>query len=337
MADAIDRALLAYLKKHVDADEEKIQQAVDSHKVLRDRLQAKCEEDASLPVPYTDGLLFGSLVRKTKRHPMDDADFLFLMDGAGLITINNGFRTGGVEGVHAGDNPLLDPKYRGGDGHISSAKVMATLRAVIANSYPRSDVTKDGQAINVWLDAYGFGIDVVPSVYVVPDNGAAPHFYIPLGNGQDGWRSTDPRTDLTAYENGNARLGGLLSPTARLAKTWNDVLNAGRLGNFHMDVLVLKAFPTGTLFNPSLSKMLADFFAVLPTLLGQRCPQLTGFSPDVDESLSQENRRLSIESARRAAMLAAAAVGYENAGQTQKALECWSSVLGEQIVVNAPA
>jgi len=286
----INTLLETFLAKN-DPKTDIIDQASESQQRLREILASKLEEDDSLPfILEGEDFLFGSAIRRTKPAPFDDIDLLLVLDGATLNAIEAGQNMGQAYGSGRNYNPLVLPKYLDENGHVSSQKVLNHIRATLSETYSRSEIRKDGQAINIWLDSYGFGIDVVPAVKIDHIN-HGPHYFIPQGTNSDNWMSTNPWSDLIAFDTEDKRLGGILTSTCRIMRKWNELSNNRRLSGFHVDALTFKALEYKSI--TTLENAIRECFACFNQLLSVPCPQFSGFSPDIDSKLTPGNRFLS--------------------------------------------
>lgn len=286
----INSLLTTFLNKH-DPDEDIVNQASDSQKRLREILASKLEKDNSLPfVLEGEDFLFGSAIRGTKPAPFDDIDLLLVLDGSTLNAVEAGQNVGQAYGSGMNYNPLALPKYLDENNLISSQKILNQIRAVLDETYSRSEIRKDGQAINIWLDTYGFGIDVVPAIKINHTQ-HGPHYFIPQGSGSHMWMSTNPLSDLTAFGTEDQRLKGLLTSTCRIMRKWNELSNNKRLSGFHVDTLVFKALNCKNI--TTLENAVVECFGCFDQLLAELCPQFSGFYPNIDHKLSDENRSLS--------------------------------------------
>lgn len=324
----IEPHLRTFLLDKVNPDADVIAQASESHERLRNILVTKMEEGENLPdILQGHEFLFGSAIRGTQTAPFDDVDFMLVLDGSTLIALENGLIAGRAVGSGKNFNSVLSPRYRDENGLISSRKVMDRIREVLAGSYTRSEIRKDGQAINVWLDSYGFGIDVVPAFKIV-GHAAGDHYYIPMGKDSDGWRSTNPYADLLAFDSEDVRLGGKLRETARLMRKWNELSNSGRLSGFHIDALVYKSL-YGKVID-SLGLAVLTCLVAFQTFLNEYCPQFSGFTPHIDQGLSAEDRRLSIVAAQRTSNAIFAVLRSDR--PVSELTTAWNSAFAEQLV-----
>lgn len=319
--------LKAFLDDRVNPRPDVVKQASESQDRLRGILASKLAQGENLPdILHGHEFLFGSAVRGTQTAPFDDVDLMLVLDGSTLVALENGRMVGTAAGTGKTYNTVLSPSYLGPDGLISSRRVMDRIREVIASSYTRSGIRKDGQAINVWLDSYGFGIDVVPA-FKITGHYAGDHYYIPVGKDSDGWRSTNPHADLSAFEQEDIRLGGKLRETARIMRKWNELSNSGRLSGFHVDALVYRSL-YGKVIN-NLEIAVLTCLVSFQTFLNEYSRQFSGFSPHIDQHLSAEDRRLSVGAARRTGDAIFTAL---RGRPTREIAAAWNAAFAEQLI-----
>lgn len=324
----IEPHLTSFLTEKVNPHPDIIDQASESQERLRDILATKLAEGENLPdILEGHEFLFGSAMRGTQTAPFDDVDFMLVLDGSTLAAFENGRQVGRAVGKGKAYNTVLSPSYRDVHGLVSSRKIMDRIRAVIGDSYTRSEIRKDGQAINVWLDSYGFGIDVVPA-FKITGHDAGDHYYIPVGKDSDGWRSTNPHADLTAFEREDTRLAGRLRQTARLMRKWNELSNSERLSGFHVDALVYRSLNGKAI--GSLEIAVLTCLVSFPVLLREYCQQFSGFTPHIDHGLSEEDRRLSIAAAQRTGDAIFAVL--RSGRPVRELASVWNTAFAEQLI-----
>lgn len=326
----IDSLLSEYLEHKIAPNPEIINQALDSQERLKQVLENKLEDDSSLPYLLSGhDFLFGSAIRNTKPSPFDDIDLMLVLDGSNLIAVENGQNMGSAHGARRPVNPLTDFQYLDENGHISSIKVMNKIKNSIGEAYSRSEIKKDGQAINVWMESYGFGIDIVPA-FKIDHKLHGTHYFIPAGNSSHEWQSTNPHIDIETFKQEDYRTGSLLTNTAKLMRKWNELSNSNRLSGFHIDALVYRSLygsGVGTLVNAVLT-CLSNFDSLLTT----HCPQFSGFNPHIDHKLSNENRSASQQALRRSKTVIDNANLNALLGIKDERSNVWNSLFGGQLL-----
>jgi len=319
----VSTLLSSFLVNKVDPDIDIIKQATESQKKLKEILTNKLAEDPTLPsVLEGHDFLFGSAMRGTKPKPFDDIDLMLVLDGATLVAKENGMDVGTAFGSENFYNPLTADKYLDENGLISSQKILNCIRSLVDETYHRSEIRKDGQAVNVWMESYGFGIDIVPA-FKIKHNTAGVHYYIPYGAGSHMWKSTNPHHDLNWFEQEDVRLSGLLRPTARLLRKWNELSNDSRLTGFHVDTLVFRSLNGKEIKN--LEQAARECFSSFEALLSETCPQFSGFLPHIDHYLTVENRQKSQEKIR-SANVSLLSLGLSRLMGKDNSLEVWNKI-----------
>lgn len=325
----LEESLQKFLSNKVNPEQDVVLQASDSEERLRGILKTKLEAGEDLP-SVLDGqqFLYGSAIRGTKPAPFDDVDLMLVLDGSLLNAIEGGQVVGSAYGSGTNQNVLLTAPYLDQNGFVSSQKILDRIRAVLAETYTRSYIRKDGQAINVWMDSYGFGIDVVPAIKIY-SQARGDHYYIPFGTGSDMWRATNPHADLTAFDAEDARLKGLLRPAAKLMRKWNELSNGGRLSGFHVDALVFHSLRGKDV--QSLQHALLHCLFSFDGLLQVYCNQFSGFQPYIDHALDPEDRRKSIATiTQHRDQVNTALQSYS--GNTGNSLKAWNTMFSEKLL-----
>lgn len=269
-------------------------QGSTSHQYIRGLLDNKWQNDSSFPW-LTDGdFLSGSYARETMIHPLDDIDVMMVIDGHGLHAISNGqVLDAEVRGDGAVGNPVNNMTF-GPYGHISSKLVLEAFRDAIKESYPNSHTRKNGQAVNVWLDSYGMGIDIVPCFHIVPRDGGRDFYYIPQGGDSHQWISTNPKIDAEICDAVDLKHGKKLKAVIRILKHWNEVHNASRLQGYHLETVALNVFYNHPSQIQDHHNALKYFFDNAAPWLQKECADNTKLGGPIDTYLTPENRRLTL-------------------------------------------
>lgn len=323
----MEQHLVKFLDEKINPEKDVITQASESQSRLYSILTSKLSAGEKLPdILDNHGFLFGSAVRGTQPKPFDDIDLMLVLDGSNLVAKQDNQVVGQAVGSGKAYNTVLSPYYLDHEGLISSQKILNRIREVLDETYRRSEIRKDGQAINVWMDSYGFGIDVVPA-FKITGHAAGDHYYIPAGTGSDRWQSTNPLVDLQTYEIGDVHHKGLLRKTARLMRKWNELYNGSRLSGFHIDALVHSALLGKQM--ESIQLAILTCLQSFQTQLTSFCPQFSGFTPHIDHKLSDENRRLSIAASERAFKKIYSAI---QVGDPYTIKTAWNEVFGDKLL-----
>lgn len=288
----INATLERLLDSDINISASSISQGSDSHNYIRDALKGKNDRDALFPRLIDGDFLSGSYRRGTKLKPLDDIDVMIVIDGTGLSIVNNGYvQDIEVRGSGNRDNPIL--QHLGFNSLLGSKTVMSLFQKALSDMYPNSKIRNDEQAVNVWFATYGLGIDVVPCFHLIPRDGSRDRYYIPEGNGGDGWKTTNPKIDEEISNALHLRHNKLMKKVVRLAKYWNHVSNNNRLKAYHLETLIWHILDDHSESIESLESGLIKFFSAVDNALASVCPDKTALGGPVDQYLSLNDRQLS--------------------------------------------
>ncbi len=283
------QALDNFLTKTVSLSATQISQGSKSHNYIRDLLDSKWQNDPSFPWLVEGDFLSGSYARGTKIHPLDDIDVMVVLDGTGLVAYDAGvLLDASVRGSNQTGSPIL--QYEDKNHMIDSQKILEVFRDGIKESYPNSEIKRDGQAINVWLDSYGLGLDVVPCFHIIPNNQNQDFYYMPMGQGSTMWMKTNPKIDERICNSLDARHNNKLKPVIKLVRYWNKTQNAERLKPYHVEVLAWHIFNVYPGQISDYTSAVKFFFANAPALVSNQCADPTQLGGNIDRNLTQESR-----------------------------------------------
>jgi hypothetical protein len=275
-------------------DASHISQGAKSHSHVREILKNKTDTDNIFPRFIDGDFISGSYSRGTKIHPLDDIDIMMVMDGNGLCAINKGSIVNAeVRSGNSEDNPILN--HLGFNNLLSSKKIIDLFSSALRESYPASTVAKDGQAVNVWLESYNLGIDIVPCFHIIPRDGSQEYYYIPEGGISEGWISTNPNIDKNISEAFVRRFGDNFKNFVRLIKFWNEKKNSGRLRSYHLETVIWQVMRNYSQAITDYGHSVAYFFENCHDHLSNNCPDATGIGDSVDKYLSIISRLSSLE------------------------------------------
>lgn len=266
-----------------------------SHQYVRGLLDNKWKNDSSFPW-LTDGdFLSGSYARGTKIHPLDDIDVMMVIDGTGLFVVENGQQANAeVRGSGSVGSPVHTYTY-GTTGLISSKMILEKFRDAIKEAYPNSSISKDGQAINVWLESYNMGIDIVPCFHVLPKDGTKEFYFIPQGGESHEWLKTNPKIDTEIVDGLDERHDKKFKSVVRLIKHWNEVHNNSRLKSYHLETIASCIFHNHPNKITDYHTALQYFFNNAGSYVQNSCSDMTGIGGVIDSYLTLENRNLTLQ------------------------------------------
>lgn len=286
--------LSSLIQKEISLDISHISQGSKSHNYIRDLLKNKSSVDTLFPRLIEGDFLSGSYSRETKNHPLNDIDIMMVIDGHGLYVIQNGITLNAeVRGSGNEYNPML--QHLGINSLLGSKKVIDLFASALKESYPNSKISKDGQAVNVWLDAYKMGIDIVPCFHIIPRDGSREFYYIPEGNNSDGWIKTNPSIDKEISDYLVQKLGYNFKNLVRLIKFWNERKNNGRLRSYHLETVIWYAMDNYGQEITDYEHSVSYFFNNCYTYLSKQCPDATNVGGPIDNYLSVADRLSTLE------------------------------------------
>ncbi len=325
----INTALDKLLKVNINIGQTARSQGSISHNYIRDVLKGKSSTNPLFPRLVDGDFLSGSYARGTKLKPLDDIDVMVVIDGAGLHVVNSGLvQNIGVRGSEKHDNPIL--QHIGVDSLLSSAKVMSLFQKALSETHPNSKIRNDEQAVNVWLESYGLGIDVVPCFHLIPQSGTRDYYFIPEGNGGTGWKTTNPKIDEEISSTLHERHDKKLKKVIRLVKYWNTVSNNGNLKSYHIETLAWHIFDKRTEVIRSLEDGLIAFFVGADEFLAIACADKTALGGPVDHYLSETARANSRQKVREVfGLLSDTYVTHENDPALRKRV--WQTIFSNKL------
>jgi hypothetical protein len=205
MATTVLSAMQQFLSA-IQPTTNQVREASTSHTALRDYLRGE--------LAIVEDFLTGSYKRNTMIRQSRDVDlFLVLHDDYW-----NGYWSSG----NWYDRKWI-PGYK--DQVSGPANLLDRVRRLLKARYPRSDISRDGQAVAVQFDH--IHIDVVPAFtsgigYIIPNTS---------GNN---WLQSNPKQHVAEVSETNARsdVSGRLVPVAKMIKHWNYAHDYGMRGFF---------------------------------------------------------------------------------------------------------
>lgn len=293
----METKLQELLDNEINLAQGHISQGSTSHNFVRGLLVNKSKKDTNFPWLLDGDFLSGSYARGTKLHPLDDIDIMIVMDGQGLFPTDKGvpLATHSIRGNTDNHHSPIH-QYIGADSQLDSRVILELFRTALLETYPNSKITKQGQAINIYLSSYGLGLDIVPCFHLEPHDPTSGRdmYYIPMGNNNPGWLKTNPKIDAEIstflHEKHNKKLKSVI----KLLKYWNREKNFDRIRSYHLETIAWWTFHNHASAITSLTEGVRYFFANARQYLANTCKDTTGLSEQVDTYMSLENRNLSL-------------------------------------------
>lgn len=295
----IEQAFEKLLVNKINLSQPQITQGSRSHQHIRELLDNKWRSNERFPWLVDGDFLSGSYARGTKISPLDDIDVMMILDGHGLVPLYNGIPLEAeVRGNGYAGSPII--QHFNASGHIDSTSVLRIFQEALRDTYPNSTIRKDEQAVNIKLDSYGLGLDIVPCFHIVPRDGSQDMYYIPMGRGDGRWKNTNPKIDEEISNLLHARHNEMLKPVVKLLKYWNRLQNGDCLRSYHVEVLAWYVFDSHPGCITDYAGAVKYFLEKAPALLNGRCPDPTRMGDDIDAYLSMQDRESSIKNMQQA-------------------------------------
>ncbi|MCW5968649.1 MAG: hypothetical protein KIT57_09055 [Blastocatellales bacterium] len=312
----------------VDIDPSVSRRAKSSRDYLFDQLKTLAKDDPYFPRLTGSYIPYGSFARKTKIRPLDDIDFLLLLNGQGTQSQ-----------AYSGDpytywlkiTSTTAPLSLFPDDHdyVNSTKVLNKIKGSLAlvSSYRKAETKKNMQAVTLNLISYDWAFDIVPAVPISDSSGATAYYLIPNGRGD--WIRTDPRIDAANVTKVNTWHGGNFLPTIRLLKYWNWRTHKPRLSSYYFENLALKVFQYASKIS-SYHKAVKYFFDFCPSYLMASCPDPKNLGPALDADVDWDTKQKVSTAMTDAATLAGYALWYEGQDKHQEAINNWRRIFGPE-------
>jgi len=326
----VNQALDNLLTNYLTLNASEISQGSKSHNYIRELLFNKNAKDGSFPCFIDGDFLSGSYKRGTKIHPLDDIDVLMIIDGSGLVVVEKGLVIDAeVRGNKLEHNPVIN--YLGENGLLGSKTIINLVHKALKQSHSESKIYKDNQAVNVWLESYNFGVDVVPCFHILPKNGSKEYYYIPRGGESDDWMSTNPKIDEDISDYVNKKHNEKFKGVVRLLKHWNKNYNNSRIRSYHLETIAWRIFHEHQSSISDYEDGLLYFFNNCRNYFVEQCPDATGLGDNIDKYLSDSDRKLTLEAIDDSIFVLK--IGYASTLGVQeesKKLSAWKTIMGDK-------
>lgn len=337
MAYTVGGAFDAFRRDFVDLKPADTSTARSSRNYLYSQLKELADRDATFPRLSNEFRPFGSFARRTKIRPLNDIDFLVVLDNRGTRETRASFWDSYTYRLEITDYTSPFGAFRGDDGLVSSIKILNKIRSSLSSApnYGKAEIKRNMQAVTLKLLSYTWVSDIVPAVPIKSAfSTTVDHYLIPDGKGN--WIRTDPRIDDSNATRLNGQHSSLFLPTVRILKYWNGRHTKPVLGSYYFETLALKvfdlnAFPVSffgghkiTRFPPAVKY----FFDRCPQHMEGSCPDPKGLGPALDAGLDSETRRKVSAVMSDASKIAGLALAYESQSQPSEAMTTWGRVFG---------
>lgn len=241
--------------------------------------------------------LSGSYARETKIRPLKDIDLVLVLD----------------EDAY--------PEY---DEEGDPAALLDEVKEVLDELYEDDDtvdVCMQHRSVNLDFTDPPYGFDVVPAFVVDGDVLRIPD------RKYDMWPRTNPKKhrELLSEANDDDHTEGTVVPTIKMLKGWNNH-HGGIVKSFWIETQAIGIFTDKIDPYPD---GVARFFREAADRILLPCPEPAGVGPDIDISLTDEERHIKQEKFLGFADLADTALQYEAAGDEDEAHRIWYGIFGD--------
>jgi hypothetical protein len=323
MARTVWGAFNEFRRDVVDLDPEQAKTARASRDYLYEQMKWLERNYGTFPRSYKF-VPYGSFSRKTKIRPLDDIDFLVVLDGTGVYESQNGYTSYLVlQDAASNFAPFKDDI-----GCVSSIRVLNRIRSGLESvgNYRKAEVRRNQEVVSLTLSSHPWTFDIAPAIEIV-DRWSRGTLYYLIPNGSGHWKRTNPDKDQEFITRVNQRHGGDFIPLLRLLKFWNNRTYKRVLGSYYFETLALRAFEYAYGFE-DFQRGIKFFFDNGPAQLMSSCPDPKGLGPNLDADIGYETKVSVRDKMREVAELAGNALYYERGGNHEYAIGYWRDVFG---------
>lgn len=212
---------------------------------------------------------------------------------------------------------------RWGGTRILSSSLLDRFRRDLADRYPSTTISRDGQAVSIRFGAGRPSVDVVPAVFHRMGPNRSPVYLIPDGTGD--WLTTSPELELRAFRRLDLRSQRKASQLVRLMKAWRYArVQPVPVQGIHIE-RVVSAYEVGV-GAYSYSRLLTELLRILATRGGSALRDPLGISGLVPLSRTPAQLDSAVRSLQHSADHALRARDAEECGDTGEAIRQWRLV-----------
>lgn len=326
MPYTVGGAFTSFRSTTVDLNPDQTRNARTSRDYLIKQIRTLAGSDSAFPRLCGEPIHYGSFARRTKIRPLDDIDFLVVLDPRETEERHQG---NGKSWLKITDPSAPLAAFPDDHGYVSSVKVLNRMRDELQGLpvYRKAIVVRNQQAVVLNLTSYDWSFDIVPAVPVVGYLGTVLHYLIPNGTGD--WMRTDSRKDQAWVTQINQRHNNLFLPLVRVLKHWNvnGAPTKPRLQSYYFEALAARVFDGAPLIQ-SLPEGAARFFSTAGSYVVQTCPDPKGLGPALDAGVPWEIKEKVRTALGEASERAGYAQMYERQSDNEKAIYWWGRVFG---------
>jgi hypothetical protein len=322
MATYSPSAFDQFRSQQVDLDSDEVKKARASRDYLQQQITELPKRDSNFPRLWSTFESFGSFARRTKVRPLDDIDFMPLLDGLGTtewFLSDYSYRIS-----LSGDNHPLKPYAD--NGYLNSTKILNKFKSSLQNvpTYKQSELKRNGEAVVLNLVSYAWSFDLVPALPIGDGQGGVSRYLVPDGSGN--WKRSDPRRDQTTVSNVNKRHNSNALPLIRLIKYWNVHSNAApRLPSYYLEAMLLAGLSYEAPVS-SVRRAIPLAFRLLESRVSGTLADPNGFGPNLDIDVPWSDQQKVKDAAKDRAQWADYALMYEDGGDHKNAFYWWGRV-----------
>jgi len=222
---------------------------------------------------------YGSISRKTKIKPLDDVDILYVI-GKAQKKVGENMHT-----ITQCSYEFTSSDYEP-NSNISSIILLNKIRNAIKETYSKSEVKKDKEVVNVYLDSYGVGFDIAPAFDITNEN----YYLIAAANGTHYWKRTNPFTGNSLIENANRKINGHLINTLKILKYWFMKKKIVSPASYHFECVLANYFNSITFDIPNLfSSIYAALYNINYNSYLKSCPDPFSSSATLTSNLTDSD------------------------------------------------
>lgn len=336
MAWTVNSAFEEFRKNYVDLDSALTHKARSSRDYLFKQIRSLSLKTSDFPALCRSEpkfIQFGSFARKTKINPLDDIDFLVLLDASNCRFEPDRSLTYTYDLVVTRLNPLeIPPLWRFTNEDrciVNSTKVLNGIKRGLfqVENYKKADNSKKKEVVSLDLLSYPWNFDIVPAIEIQREQ-SSTCFLIPNGYGQ--WIPADPRIDRERTTAINQQHNSNFLPILRLLKYWNSIATNRRakLPSYYFENLAIEVFRSKSPPIASYQDGISYFFDHCPHYLNQAFPDPKGLNGNLDASIDHWTKYKITESMRNCYKITCQADFYESVGNHQLAIDSWKQIFG---------
>jgi len=337
MAWTVWSAFDDFRKNVVDINPQVTKKARSSRDYLFNQIKIQANINSEFPKLLSSDsfMTFGSFARKTKIQPLNDIDFLVILDGSNTIVENNyqpysyklKFVKPAIYFMSSVPSLTLE-QFADQNGYINSTRILNKIKIYLSNLniYAKADIKKTMQAVTLDLKSYDWVYDIVPALKVNRSYTTKDFFLIPDGNAN--WIATDPRIDSYNITQVNLKHDRKFLPTMRLLKYWNSRTYKPVLKSYYFETLVIKVFNNYQYKITDFPHAIKAFFDYCYDYFIIPCPDPKNLGPNLDANIDNSIKQKVLNAMKDASHYAGDALIYESQSNPKLAISYWKKVFG---------